>query len=58
MLGQNYDSTKFFTEILLPIEMKKKKEKKRKKNKQTGKQKNRDTYELTRLSRTFNNRIK
>ena len=39
MLGQNYDSTKFFTEILLPIEMKKKKEKKRKKNKQTGKQK-------------------
>ena len=37
--------------------MKKKKEEE-KKNKQKGKQKNRDTYELTRLSRTFNNRIK
>ena len=53
VLGLNYDSTKFFTKILLPIEMKIKK-----KNKQTDKQKSRDTYELTRLFRTFNNRIK
>ena len=38
MLGQNYDSTKFFTEILLPIEMKKKRKKKeRKTNKQANK---------------------
>ena len=41
MLGQNYDSTKFFTEILLPIEMKKKK--KKKKERKTNKQANKKT---------------
>ena len=36
VLGLNYDSTKFFTKILLPIEMKIKKNKKT--NRQTKKQ--------------------